>query len=190
MLKIVEPEYKWNGTLTKRNATKYIVIHHCAGNGTPASIHNSHIKQGWTGIGYHFYVRKDGSIWRGRPISVIGAHCAGHNHESIGICFEGNFETENKIANVQLRAGKALVTYVNGLYPNAQIKKHKDFGGTACPGRYFPFDEIRKGEMEMSVEEAVEIVQAKAGLEEGTIDFLLCYKYGEELLIKLAEAMI
>ncbi len=47
-----------------------------------------------------------------------------------------------------------------------------------------------KGEADMSVEDAIYIVQAKAGIEEGTVEFLLCYKYGEELLIKLAEAMI
>ena len=42
----------------------------------------------------------------------------------------------------------------------------------------------------MSVEDAIEIVQAKAGLENETIEFLLCYKYGEELIRKLADAMI
>jgi len=67
---------------------------------------------------------------------------------------------------------------------------HRDFVSTACPGKNFPFDEIREGETDMSVEEAVEIVQAKAGIEDGTIEFMLCYKYGEELLVKLAEAMI
>jgi len=189
VLKIVETDYKWNGSLSKRNATKYIIIHHCAGNGDPVSVHNDHISRGWTGIGYHFYVRKDGSIWRGRPISVIGAHCAGYNHESIGICFEGNFDAE-EMAVGQKKAGKSLVTYLAELFPSAEIKMHRDFVSTACPGKNFPFDEIREGETDMSVEEAVEIVQAKAGIEDGTIEFMLCYKYGEELLVKLAEAMI
>ena len=41
----------------------------------------------------------------------------------------------------------------------------------------------------MTLEKAIEIIKTKAVLEQQTIDFLLCYKYGEELIIKLAKAM-
>ncbi len=190
MLKIIDSVFSWKGALQKRRTTKYIVLHHRAGNGDVKSIHNVHLSNGWSGIGYHFYIRKDGSVYRGRPIGMVGAHCKACNAESVGICFEGNFETETEMSAKQIEAGKELVSYLLSLYPHAVVKKHRDFDGTLCPGKYFEFEKIRKGKQEMSVDEAVEIVQAKAGLEEGTIEFLLCYKYGEELIRKLAEAMI
>lgn len=189
-MKVNDSDYKWNGTLSKRQTTKYIILHHRAGDGDSLSIHRSHLLRGWCGIGYHFYVRKDGSVYRGRPIGTIGAHATGYNDKSIGVCFEGNFETETEMSGLQKRAGKELITYLKGLYPKAEIKKHRDVEATACPGNEFPFDEIKRGVTDVSVEEAVEILQAKIGLEDVTIDFLLCYKYGEELVVKLAEAII
>ena len=139
---VIEQAYKWSGTLTKRSETKYIVIHHRAGNGDAQSIHSLHLNRGYTGIGYHFYVRKDGSVYRGRPIDVVGAHCKGENARSIGVCFEGNFENET-MSDVQIKAGQQLVSYLKGLYPNAEIKKHKDLGSTSCPGKSFPYESVK-----------------------------------------------
>ena len=63
-MKIIEKTYKWRGSLTKRTSTKYIILHHRAGNGDADSIHSTHlVNNGWSGIGYHFYVRKDGSVY-------------------------------------------------------------------------------------------------------------------------------
>ena len=188
-MKIIEKKYSWNGNLSKRYLTKYIILHHRGGNGDVESIHKQHIANGWNGMGYHFYVRKDGTVYKGRPIDTWGSHCIGYNDKSVGVCFEGNFENE-KMTTAQTKAGKEVISYLKSLYPNAEIKSHKDFNSTACPGKNFLFDEIKKGVQEMSVEDAIEIVQAKAGLENETIEFLLCYKYGEELIRKLADAMI
>ena len=187
-MKIIEQTYKWNGSLTKRASTKYIILHHRAANGDVQGIHNTHLKNGWSGIGYHFYVRKDGSVYRGRPIETTGAHTTNYNAVSIGICFEGNFENETMSA-VQTKAAQELIFYLKGLYPGADIKRHKELNSTACPGKNFPFEEVKKGDITMTVNEAKEIIKKKAGLENETINFLLCYKYGEELLIKLAKAM-
>ena len=186
---IIKTDYKWNGTFATRSETKYIILHHRAGNGDSESIHKQHLAQGWTGIGYHFYVRKDGSVHRGRPLGTVGAHCQGQNSCSIGICFEGNFETET-MPEKQIRAGARLVGYLLTLFPSAEVKRHRDMNATQCPGKNFEFDKIKKGDENMSVEEAVEIIQAKAGLEDETMEFLLCYKYGEELVLKIAEAMV
>lgn len=54
----------------------------------------SSVKDGWAGIGYHFVIRKDGTIERGRPLSVVGAHAQGDNLHTIGICMARNFEKE------------------------------------------------------------------------------------------------
>ena len=143
-MNIIEKKYTWNGTLAKRNSTRYIVVHHGAGDGDADSIHALHLTWGWTGFGYHFYVRKDGSVYRGRPLEMIGAHCEGYNSCSLGICFEGNFEIET-MSEAQLKAGKGLIAYLKAIYPDAEVKGHRDLGSTACPGKKFPFEEIKKG---------------------------------------------
>lgn len=188
-MRIYDTGFEWKGNLDSRKTTKYIILHHRAGYGDVASIHNHHLNKGWAGIGYHFYIRRDGTIWRGRPIAKVGAHCEGYNSSSVGVCFEGDFE-KDKITPQQLYSGKALVSHLKALYPRAEVKKHKDFNSTACPGKNFPFEEIKKGECIVTVEEAMSIIQAKAGLEDETIDFMLCYKYGEDLVLKLAQAMV
>ncbi len=189
-MKIINGSFKWSGTLTERNDTKYIILHHRAGDGDAESIHRTHLGNGWTGIGYHFYVRKSGEVFKGRPIGSVGAHTTGKNAVSIGVCFEGNFEKETEMSSRQLQSGRELIEYLRTLYPEAKVHKHRDFQQTACPGKSFPFDKICEGVRDMTVDEAVEIIQAKSGLEDETIEFLLCYKYGEELVKKLAEAMV
>ncbi len=141
-MKIIENNFKWNGTLSKRSSNKYIVLHHRAGSGDAESIHKQHVNQGWVGIGYHFYVRRDGGIYRGRPIDVIGAHAVGYNDVSVSVCFEGNFEKDKEMSSAQIKSGQEIVSYLKGLYPNASVVGHKDLGQTACPGKYFPFDEV------------------------------------------------
>ncbi len=189
-MKVIEEKYNWSGSLGERNRTEEIIIHHRAGNGDTQSVHREHLANGWSGIGYHFYIRKDGSVYRGRPLNAMGAHCVGRNSISIGICFEGNYQSERTMPEAQLESGKELISYLKGIFPYAKIKRHSDCIATMCPGRYFPFEEILKGDKIVDIEDAIKVVQAKAGLEDETIDFLLYYKYGEELVKKLAEAMI
>ncbi len=188
-MKIEGISYKWNGTLEKRNETKYIVLHHRAGDGDAESIHRLHIGRGFSGIGYHFYIRKDGRIQKGRPIDTVGAHAIGANQTSVGVCFEGDFEKEKSMGTKQIQSGRELISYLKTLYPRAEVKGHREFQSTACPGRFFPIEKMKEELAEMNVEEAVEIIQAKTGIEDETIEFLLCYKYGEELVAKIAEAL-
>lgn len=157
-MKINDVDYKWNGPLTKRNATKHIILHHRAGNGDVESIHNLHLSNGWTGIGYHFYIRKDGLIYRGRPVETVGAHCQGQNNHSVGVCFEGNFENEKTMSASQIKSGQELILYLKTLFPNAEVKGHRNFGGSTCPGKYFPFDEIVKEVEVPKLESANDII--------------------------------
>lgn len=187
-MKIIDTAFNWKGRLLNRSGTKYIILHHRAGIGDVQSIHNGHLAKGWSGIGYHFYIRKDGSVFRGRPIGTVGAHCTGYNDKSVGVCFEGNFENEIMSAQ-QIKSGRELVSHLKGLFPGAEVKRHKEFQSTACPGKNFPFEKIKEGERDMTIEDAIEIIQAKTGIEDETIEFLLCYKYGEELVIKIAQAI-
>jgi N-acetylmuramoyl-L-alanine amidase len=142
-MNIINSGFSWNGNLSKRTATDFIIIHHRAGNGDAPSIHHQHLKNGWVGIGYHFYIRKDGNIFSGRPLDTVGAHTVGKNAVSVGICFEGNYDSADKeMPAPQLKAGKELITYLKGIYKNASVKRHSDFQPTACPGKVFPFDKI------------------------------------------------
>jgi N-acetyl-anhydromuramyl-L-alanine amidase AmpD len=89
-------------------------------------------------------VRRDGSIFAGRPENMRGGHTTNWNWCSLGICFEGNFETEQMSAE-QLSAGKELVSDIKRRYPTIVIGKHSEFGQTACPGKNFPFSDMISG---------------------------------------------
>lgn len=126
-----------------REKTNYIILHHAAATScTVEDIHGWHLAKGWNGIGYHFFVRKDGSIYDGRPINAVGAHTYGKNSVSVGVCFEGNLESE-VMTETQRNAGLWLVNWLLEKYPAADIKKHSDFNATACPGQNFPFADFK-----------------------------------------------
>lgn len=144
-MRIIEAAYKWNGALTERRSTSRIILHHAAARScTAQQVHSWHLANGWAGIGYHFFVRRDGSVYRGRPENVVGAHAGGNNYDSIGICFEGNFMDE-QMGAVQLAAGAELVAYLKKKYGITKVQKHCDVNATGCPGTRFPFKEISEG---------------------------------------------
>ncbi len=133
------------GNLTKRSRTVRAILHHSAGSKASAEdIHRWHLANGWAGAGYHFLVRKDGSVYRLRPEWAVGAHASGSNSDSIGICFEGNFMTES-MPTAQKQAGKELVAWVKKKYGFTKVQAHRDVQATGCPGTNFPFAEIANG---------------------------------------------
>lgn len=168
-MNIIEKTYTLNGGLQTRAKTDMIILHHAVYNGDVEGIDRIHKNQGWTCIGYHFYVRKDGSIYRGRREDAVGAHAYGSNTTSIGICAEGNFETD-VMSDAQKNAIKELVAYLKNKYGITTIKRHKDVNATACPGKNYPFDEIVNGTVEAvkentkTIEEIVsEVIAGKWG---------------------------
>lgn len=140
-MNIIKSALLWDGILYTRQTTTKIILHHSVGNGSIYDIHNVHLGKGWKGVAYHFYVRKDGSVYEGRPIDKIGGHTMGYNNTSVGICFEGNFENET-MSEPQKKSGRQLVSFVKEKYPNAEVIKHSDVNATACPGTNFPFTYI------------------------------------------------
>lgn len=138
---------------------KYIVIHHTAtSTGSVESIHQTHLARRdadgnpWRGIGYHFVIgnghgMEDGQIaatfrWRDQ---IAGAHAgdAIYNSQGIGVCLIGNFE-QNPPTEAQLDALARLTQSLSTTYeiPPQNIKGHCDVKSTACPGRYFPMQEL------------------------------------------------
>ncbi|WP_410745090.1 peptidoglycan recognition protein family protein, partial [Clostridium neonatale] len=97
---------------------------------------------GWAGIGYHYFIRKDGSVYKGRPDGAIGSHCQGSNTGSLGICFEGNYMKET-IPTAQYNAGIDLIKYLRGKYGNLTIYGHKELLATECPGSKFPLADFK-----------------------------------------------
>lgn len=151
-MKIVETHLNYSRPFSKRLTTTKIVIHHADASECDAkTIHQWHQDRGWSGMGYHYLVRKkNGVVETGRPINTIGAHCTGQNADSIGICFEGDFDKEN-MTNEQLATGRELIAYLRGIYgQNIRIVRHKDLMATDCPGKNFPFDELIKKEKKKS----------------------------------------
>lgn len=115
------------------NKINKIILHHSAGSGTVEQIHTMHKKLGWAGIGYHYYITKDGVIHNGRPINMVGSHCVGNNTNSIGICLEGNFKKEEPTKE-QLTALKSLVSQLRKEHQNIKrVFNHKDLCATECP---------------------------------------------------------
>lgn len=152
-MKIIEKTYGLNGTLSIRNKTERIILHHADSSlCTADDIDKWHKDNGWTCIGYHFFIRKDGSIYRGRQEDAVGAHAQGGNSDSIGICFEGRYGIE-QMPNIQVESGKELVSYLKQKYNITKVEKHSDENNTSCPGENFRFEEIANGQVDNSVEE-------------------------------------
>lgn len=142
-MNIIETNLVFN-IMNERKTTNRIILHNSGVTVRQAIevIHNYHKNtNGWAGIGYHFYVRTDGSIYRGRPEDKVGAHAGGNNSDSIGICFEGDYNQET-MSEAQIRAGQELVAYLKEKYSISKVQRHSDVCNTSCPGANFPFDEI------------------------------------------------
>ncbi len=145
-MQIMATNLKFNGLLTKRKSTKRAIIHHSASPDVPAStIHSWHLGQEWSGIGYHFVIRAGGAIERGRPEWAIGSHSGpAGNGDSIGIVLTGNFETGKPTAAQMESLVWLLKEYLPGKYGLLQVIGHKDVMATACPGKNFPWEELRE----------------------------------------------
>lgn len=141
-MNIINANLNFKGSMSNRSRTNRIILHHAeASSCTPEQIHQWHLNNGWSGAGYHFLVRKDGSVYSLRPENKVGAHATGANSDSIGICFEGRYMTET-MPEAQKQAGKELVAHLKSKYGISKVQAHRDVNSTSCPGSNFPFAEI------------------------------------------------
>ncbi len=127
-----------------RKATNYIVVHCSA---SPASathvdvkeIDRWHRKKGWLMVGYHFVITRDGMLQKGRQLDQAGAHVAGYNHESVGVCLVGGTKEdwktpEDNFTPRQMEVLHALLRELRGAYPQARIVGHWELDPKkACP---------------------------------------------------------
>lgn len=128
---------------SKRTITDIII--HCSATPegkdyTVQDIRRWHKQQGWSDIGYHYVIYRNGHIEAGRDVNVAGAHCEGHNAKTIGVCYIGGVSKDGKTAKdtrtlAQKAALLSLLTDLKAMYPNARIVGHRDYDtkGKACP---------------------------------------------------------
>lgn len=119
------------------------ILVHCAAtpegkNFKAADIDRWHRERKMKCIGYHYVVDLDGTVEPGRPESEIGAHCLGHNQNSIGVCYVGGLAADGKTPKdtrtaAQKEALLALLKKLKAKYPKASIHGHRDFAAKACP---------------------------------------------------------
>ena len=90
---------------------------------------------GWSDIGYNYVVESEGEVVIGRSLSLVGSHCRGHNHNSIGICVVGNnTKTKHQWSMSQIASLQDLVFGIKLVFPGVAIKGHRDLANTLCPG--------------------------------------------------------
>ena len=124
-----------------RNINEIII--HCADTRTDQDfsvddIRSWHKQRGFNDIGYHYYIRLDGKVYKGRDLNVIGAHCIGHNRNSIGVCFEGGkLPNGNKWDEPMIEQSIAfneLKTALNiALCKKLKISAHYEYSTKTCP---------------------------------------------------------
>jgi N-acetyl-anhydromuramyl-L-alanine amidase AmpD len=126
----------------KRTQTDFIVVH-CAATKAGMDIgvrevRQWHVQRGFLDIGYHFVIRRNGTVEDGRPHDVVGAHVEGFNSRSIGICLAGGIDSkgkpENNFTPEQFNSLKLMLIAQMRAYPHATVVGHNDlFKGKACP---------------------------------------------------------
>lgn len=124
--------------MTKRIQTIYVVWHCSAsrpGHDIGArEIREWHLAKGWSDIGYALVIRRDGTIEPGRALDAIGAHVAGHNSDSVGICMVGGLDAEGKpfasrpdlFTPAQWDSARVVYELMRRMYSHAEHLGHRD----------------------------------------------------------------
>ncbi|MEO0477598.1 MAG: peptidoglycan recognition family protein, partial [Planctomycetota bacterium] len=149
----VFPRSNWTNAQPNRwdtkpmNGVARITVHHDGMDpvnlGSPAlvaerleRIRKVHVENnGWADIGYHFAVDPQGRVWATRPLNLQGAHVRNENEHNMGILVLGNFEMQSPTPAAMMALDGLLVeaAMVNRV-PLANIRTHREWNPTACPG--------------------------------------------------------
>jgi len=141
---VLRVSYAGKQIVLKRSKRRidYIAIHCTATpegtDTTVEDIRKNHRAQGWSDIGYHYVIYRDGTVNMGRDVDIAGAHVSGYNANSIGISYVGGLENKPGVPYAKLPAKDtrteeqkasmlALLMDLRKLYPKAIIQGHRDF---------------------------------------------------------------
>ena len=132
-----------NGIYMSSASVSYLILHCSATRETQdytaEQLKHDHLARGFLDVGYHFYIRRDGTLTQHRRLNEVGAHCRPFNRCSIGICYEGGLDARGIPADTRTDAQKcsmaALLRSLRLDYPDATIIGHRDLPGVkkACP---------------------------------------------------------
>ena len=112
-----------------------LIVVHCTatqGNRTLSleALDLMHRRRGFNGTGYHYYIRKDGTVHLTRPVERIGAHAKGFNASSIGICYEGGLDCRGRPADTRTPEQRAtlrlLIHQLLEVFPSCRVCGHRD----------------------------------------------------------------
>lgn len=128
-----------------------IIIHHSDSKDDGAvswgEIRKWHLERGWADIGYHAGVELINDHYEaliGRPWTTVGAHCKGHNLQSLGLCVVGDWTTVEPPLDQLLKAAEVVRMWMRTYgIPITKVYRHKDFNDTDCPGAMFPWDKFK-----------------------------------------------
>lgn len=135
----------YNAGTKNREKTDFIAVHCAATRPSQdigaAEIDRWHRQRGFKCIGYHYVIRRDGTVEEGRPVEQIGAHVENWNSVSVGVCLVGGVSekdvnvVENNFTAKQFVTLEKLLTDLKAKYPKAVIQGHRDFPhvAKACP---------------------------------------------------------
>lgn len=151
-LQVPEPVKTASVNLKKASRPINEIIIHCAAtpegmNVSVDTIRTWHKQRGWNDIGYHYVIDLDGNIHVGRDVDKVGAHVAGRNTGTIGICYVGGVDKNGKTAKdtrtaAQRKALKQLVTDLTKIYNIQKISGHNQYAAKACPSFDVRTDEL------------------------------------------------
>ena len=125
-------------------SVRYLIIHcsatRCDRDYPVSQLRRDHLARGFLDIGYHYYIRKDGSVSQHRRLTEVGAHCRPFNRCSIGICYEGGLDEQGRPQDTRTLAQRAalihLLVKLKKQFPKAVIRGHNEMPGAtpkACP---------------------------------------------------------
>ena len=126
------------------DSVRFLVLHcsasRCNQDHSVEQLRRDHKARGFYDIGYHFYIRKDGTMTQHRMLLEVGAHARPYNGCSIGICYEGGLDEQGKPCNTMTTEQETrlidLFRNLKILFPKAKIVGHRDLPGTTpkeCP---------------------------------------------------------
>ena len=126
------------------DSVRFLVLHcsasRCNQDYSVEQLRRDHKARGFYDIGYHFYIRKDGTMTQHRKLLEVGAHARPYNRCSIGICYEGGLDENGVPADTRTYAQKCslldLLRQLKTDYPNARISGHRQLSSSihkACP---------------------------------------------------------
>ena len=119
-----------------------MIIVHCTATKPKVDVGVKEIREwhrkdnGWADIGYHYVIRLDGTIEKGRPEWRQGAHCYGYNAHSIGVVYVGGLDQNGIETDTRTKQQKIsmqrLLKYLVEKY-NCTIHGHNEFSSKKCP---------------------------------------------------------